>query len=803
MKKLNIKSKLLILTTGLSIATALSLMIIVYKSVSSEVRMAADQRLSAIAESKKNEIDIYLGNISKELSIFSKNPFVSQSILEFSTAWSDLPEDRAARLADAYHGSNPHPDGERSQLDQAEGNGLYDTVHAKYHPWYRDLLETFGYYDVFLFNTDGDLIYTVSKEADFASNFSEKGGEWSGTDLGVAFRAASNAEAEDQFFSDFKPYPVKDNLPAGFISQPVFDGETRIGALVFELPISKMNEIVKSSFGLGKTGEVVIVGADGLMRSDSRFSESNDVLKTSVAGIDFAQASSEGGQFFNGDDYRDVDMIKYVTALSFMGSEWYLMAAQEKSEMMRAIIQLEFVMAVASLVVCVIASVIAYWAASRVARSMGHVIGSMQKLASKDVEFEVIGTERTDEVGEMARALQSLKEATVDRLNMADEIERDHSKELDRQEFLEGVITEFRGEISVVMQRLQGGTEVLKTTATSLQYSSDCASQDANEAKLASSRSSENVAAVADAARELSTSSTDISSQATSATDYVAEANRVAEATNEEVERLSSLSESIGEVITIIRGVAEKTNLLALNATIEAARAGEAGRGFAIVAQEVKGLAQQTAQATSEIEDQILQVQSSTRAAVESIGSISEFIDQINDLTFQISASIDEQSIATSAISANIVQAANGTRESAERADKVLDTVDDANCEAGTVLAVSGEMSEVSQELFKAVEQFLSMVANDVDERRKARRIPDGRTVSIEHGGDVFECLIVNFSDTGFQLNGPLIAEQGEHIVARAKNGDVYKAEVKWSSNGRVGCSLIDEVAEQTDVEAA
>src|SRR5262249_48080052 len=122
---------------------------------------------------------------------------------------------------------------------------------------------------------------------------------------------------------------------------------------------------------------------------------------------------------------------------------------------------------------------------------------------------------------------------------------------------------------------------------------------------------------------------------------------------------LGEASEKINEIIRTITRVADQTNLLALNATIEAARAGEAGRGFSVVASEVKELSQQTKGAAEHINRTIAQAQALSRAAIEAIADIAAVVDRVRDQQHAIAAAVSRQTASMTEISVNIARAAD------------------------------------------------------------------------------------------------------------------------------------------------
>ncbi|MEI8147362.1 MAG: methyl-accepting chemotaxis protein, partial [Alphaproteobacteria bacterium] len=175
--------------------------------------------------------------------------------------------------------------------------------------------------------------------------------------------------------------------------------------------------------------------------------------------------------------------------------------------------------------------------------------------------------------------------------------------------------------------------------------------------------------------------------------------------------QLADAAQKIGEVVDLIRAIAEQTNLLALNATIEAARAGEAGKGFAVVASEVKNLASQTARATEEIAGQVSGIQSSTAGAVDAIKAIAGTMSEINGVTAAIAAAVEEQGAATAEISRNVQMAAVGTEQLAHNVVGVTGSITETSQQSGFVLTASNDLAEASERLSKSVDHFLQGVA--------------------------------------------------------------------------------------------
>ncbi len=281
-----------------------------------------------------------------------------------------------------------------------------------------------------------------------------------------------------------------------------------------------------------------------------------------------------------------------------------------------------------------------------------------------------------------------------------------------RRTMIDAAIALFRERVESVLKTVGDSAVSIRSTATALFGSSDQTSQRAEGALQTSNEASDNVATAAIAADELSNSIAEISRQLHQTAEVVRTAVAEAQATNNEIAGLTNAAEKIGEVVKLIQHIAGQTNLLALNATIEAARAGEAGRGFAVVASEVKSLAVQTAKATEEIISHIAAVQTSTGGAVGAIRRIAERMQQINQYTTDVAASVEQQNAATGEISHNVSSAANGTKVIVSVLGQVAGAATGARTSAQTMLSTSEVMETAADKLRAEVESFLGKVAS-------------------------------------------------------------------------------------------
>ena len=345
-----------------------------------------------------------------------------------------------------------------------------------------------------------------------------------------------------------------------------------------------------------------------------------------------------------------------------------------------------------------------------ISRSTLALTTSMTRLADGDKKLEIAGTDRRDELGAMARAVVVFRDGLVRADEMAAESKRDHEVREKRAASISKLTADFDGQVASLIEAVTAATGTLQGTATGLSTASDGARQGATACAAASGEASANVQTVASAAEELAASIQEIGRQVKESTRLASIAVSDSESTNRQVQALAEAASKIGEVVQLITSIAEQTNLLALNATIEAARAGEAGKGFAVVASEVKNLANQTAKATEEIAAQVGEIQEATGSTVASIKGIGERISGMNEIAAQVAAAVEEQNAATHEIARNVQQAAGSSEEVSGNIVSVSQAADETGRAAGEVLSTSAELSGQAETLDTFVRKFLADV---------------------------------------------------------------------------------------------
>jgi methyl-accepting chemotaxis protein len=335
----------------------------------------------------------------------------------------------------------------------------------------------------------------------------------------------------------------------------------------------------------------------------------------------------------------------------------------------------------------------------------------MEAFARNELQAEVPGIDRRDELGDMARTVEVFKKNGLDKIRMeAEQKETEQRAAVQRKQDMIKLANQFEGAVGEIIETVSSASTELEASASTLTATASRAQEVTTTVAAASEEASTNVQSVASATEEMASSVNEISRQVQESARMAAEAVDQARKTNDRVSELSKAAARIGDVVELINTIAGQTNLLALNATIEAARAGDAGRGFAVVASEVKALAEQTAKATGEIGQQITGIQAATRESVGAIKEISGTIERLSEISSTIAAAVEEQGAATQEISRNVQQAAQGTQQVSCNIIDVQRGAGETGSASSQVLSAAKSLSRDSNRLKREVGEFLNTV---------------------------------------------------------------------------------------------
>ncbi|WP_120498170.1 methyl-accepting chemotaxis protein [Kiloniella sp. EL199] len=716
---MKISRKLPILFVIVSAISVVSIGIFSVNNASSSLVYMEEKTLVALGEARKSALQNYLSSIEEDITVSAANGYVQDAMSSFTAGFQDEKHRHSDPLK-SLHGiyindptaeatnakGNPEKIGEKHLYDGPDIEGSYHSDHRQLHPWFRQMLEARGYYDVFLVDVDGNVVYSVFKELDYATNLNS--GKYKESGLAQAFKAAFNDQkAGTVSFIDFAPYEPSYGAPASFMSTPIVSQNGFQGVLIFQMPIDRINSVMQQNAGMGESGETYIVGADYLMRSDSRFSEDSTILKTKVETDTVKKALAGEAGIAIVPDYRGISVLSAYQPLDLHGVRWALMAEIDEEEVLHLSDASVIYILVISVVVLFIVALLGWYFARSIVRPLEKSTSEMLQLAEGDKAFEISSLDRTDEVGDIASALQIFKENALKQDEMIEKEQELVALREQRTKRIEELVGQFEADSNQILTGVSAAASQMNTTSGEMSSVAQDTALRSNTVAAAAEEASVNVQTVAAAAEELSCSIEEINRQVDQSSQIASDAVSKADANIATIKGLEEASNRIGEVVGLISDIAEQTNLLALNATIEAARAGEAGKGFAVVASEVKNLANQTAKATEEISGQVDEMQDVTKTAVTAIEAIGKTIESMNEISVSISTAIEEQGSATQEISRNVQEASSGTAEVTSNMQGVSEASTQTGTSSQQVLEASEGLAQQANDMRKSVEEFI------------------------------------------------------------------------------------------------
>ncbi len=725
--------------------------------------------LTAVRSQKKAQIESYFKDIKQVMTGFAENDMVVSAMRDLKGAYKQFREDNAVTpeelermkgelttyytsdfseafkkqndnkapdvqsylgqldedsiaLQYNYIKKNPNPVGSKHKWDRADDQSTYSELHSKYHPAMRVYVDQFGFYDIFLVDPEnGDIFYTCFKETDFTTSLVN--GPNAPTGLGDAFRKAMTLKKGEFVFADFQLYWPSYQVPAMFIAAPVFDGEERIGVAAFQLPVDRINQIATSREGLGETGEIVLVGSDYQMRCDSfRDPKNHSVIasfrvpesgKVDTPATHAAFEKSETG-FATITDYVKNECLIAFGPIDILGTKWCMNAKMDTSEALAAVKDLKASAHTAGQSVikwsvglaigfAVLVAVVGIVLSMRLAKPIVAAANCVKSIANGDLTTTCTA-KASGEVGDLIQSMNDMSSKLRDTVRQI----RENSQ----------TVASSSTELSATATQLAAGAEQTTSQSATVAAAAEEMAINMNNMASAAEQMSSGVKNVSAAIEEMTASINEISKNTERAATAAGSAASLANVSNDKVAQLGTAADEIGKVVTVIQDIAEQTNLLALNATIEAARAGEAGKGFAVVASEVKELARQTASATEDIAKRISAIQSTTTESVKAIGEIVQAIASVNDVSGTIAAAIEEQSATTKEIARNMSQTATaaetvsvGVAQSASASKEITRNISGVDQCAKQTATGAGETQQAGQRLSGLSEGLNSLVA--------------------------------------------------------------------------------------------
>ncbi len=464
--------------------------IISYLRAKNSLEKQSFDRLTAFRELKAGQIEDYFKLINDQIVTLAQNPTVIEAMKEFESGFNKIENEiklsekefdnikkkgdeyvlkeflprlnknlkvkatlndeveynkSAIILTDLYYVNNPNPIGEKHKLMYSNDASSYSKSHAKYHAMLSDFAERFGFYDIFLIDTEtGNIVYTVYKEVDFATSLLN--GPYNNTNLADAFNEVANSENENIVYQvDYRPYHPSYNAPSSFIACPIYEDGKKIGVLAFQMPIDKINDIMTNKgnwkdVGLGNTGETYIVGEDFKIRNQSRFliedslnyfkmladigedKEAIEQIKNYQSSIGLQTVKTTGTeealkgvndtQIFP--DYRGVSVLSAYKPLNIADMHWVLMSEIDEEEAFEQVTKLRNNIVVGFFCLLFVVLMVSYFVSKQITKPLNELTYEALELADGNLDVEV-KTAGSDEIGMLASSFKKMQ-ASINKL---------------------------------------------------------------------------------------------------------------------------------------------------------------------------------------------------------------------------------------------------------------------------------------------------------------------------------------------------------------------------------------------------
>ncbi|WP_051960837.1 methyl-accepting chemotaxis protein [Devosia riboflavina] len=410
--QLRIAQKLPLALVGSALVVSAGVGIASYFIGLGTVEEQRDQSMQASLNTATTMVSEYFSSAEVDLRLFVQRSDTVTAMKNLTRALEELrmglKERAALQLQTAYVTENPNQD-DRSALDSANGKGAtYDAPHKRFHPGFRTLKLERDYSDVLLVSATGDVVYSVAKNIDFAGNVVTDP-VLAASGLGQAFTAAKDLPDGSAAFVDFSVYGPA-GTPQSFMAMPVFDKDENTGVMVLAISPAAMSSRVSELSGMGKSGEVVVVGQDGLLRSESPKTAADDVLVTTLTSdVVTAAFSGQSGEGMS-TDYRGAPMVVRAEPVSVGGVTWAVTAVQPEDEALAPVVSMRNMTLLVGGVLLAIAAVLGFFFARSISRPISRLTHTMETLAEGDLAVEVSGGHRGDEIGAMARAVEVFRQ---------------------------------------------------------------------------------------------------------------------------------------------------------------------------------------------------------------------------------------------------------------------------------------------------------------------------------------------------------------------------------------------------------
>lgn len=740
-RSLSLTMQLVFLFIGVGLTPLLISIGASYFEFSKTIEEKAIKEVSYVGRSKLRSIEDYFISETDTLKDLSTNPRTAEALESFSAQLEKLAADvTSSALKEDYHLAvekfyqdqfltaykeksgrtialdklinsldpvaivsqydyivkNPNPLGKKNQLMIAQRESLYSQVHEKYHPNLQNAIDRHGWYDLFLVDMKGRVVYSVFKETDFGTSLST--GPWKESGLARAFEKAKTLDVGSAFIEDYSAYAPSYESPASFAVSPIFKDGKFIGAVISQLPLDKVSAIATDREGLGKNGDVILFGADLKLRADSfRNKETHSVALSFKENSQVTFTSESIGRVLQGESgtlssasFDGLQTLAFYSPVEVLGLKWFLVIELDQAEVFSDLKELSIYLGVLLLIGVVLVTAVAILFGRSIGKKLKNIALVLEELSGKvtnasqliAVSSQQLSSASSEQASSLEETAASLNEISSMVAKSTENAKAMAAKSLDSE------------------QKAEMGKKVVDLMMTSM--------------------------------NEINISNEAIMNQIQSG--------------NARMSEIMKVIQEIGSKTKVINEIVFQTKLLSFNASVEAARAGEHGKGFAVVAEEVGNLAKMSGVAAKEISEmldssleKVEGITSETKSKVDALMSqgkqrvesgvdvVHKCADVLNEIIINVSA--------TSSLSVEVSTASLEQSQGVTEINKAIGNLDSAtqqNAAVSESTAASAEdLSKQATELKSIVNQLMGTIDGVSEERMESEQRSEARGATV------------------------------------------------------------------------
>lgn len=635
------------------------------------------EKLTAVRDIKAAQVENFFNDKIDSLFILSQTPTLIEAFEEINNTFKD------------------------SRLDSRE----YSNIDQKYRSYLETASERFGYRDLLLINNQGDIVFSRAQNMDLGTNLLN--GQYDNSNLATAFQKG----LKELSITDYKYYSPVDSS-ALFISAPIRDNNQVIGVMAVQVLDSRIDRIVNEVSGMGKTGEIFLVGEDKLMRSNSRFSEETTILEREINTTAVAEAFANKTDVKIIDNYNGVPVLSTYKTLNIPGINWAIVAEIDENEVLAVVNKILKATYIQLAVLALLVGLVAYFFANRITKPILQAVNLAREIAEGNLKAPQIEVKSKDEVGVLGNSLNKMMQSLQKIINQ---------------------VADLSDDLAASSEELSASGEEVAASAEQVGGAIQQVASGAEEQTAQIIESKEQIGSLIDQIEDVDKDSTEMNEQADDVMNILSDGRKLLNGSITKVinvrnntsdvavriNALGDLSREIGNIIELINSIADQTNLLALNAAIEAARAGEAGRGFSVVADEIRDLAEESTSATEEIAQLIADIQSRVEKAVSDmkeseviVGESEESIKETGLIFTKISKAAEKLKELIENTSSNTKQMNQKSTRVEALVEEIAHVSEDTASNAEEVAASGEEQAASTEEIVKSADDLAQMAIN-------------------------------------------------------------------------------------------